>query len=55
MLAQRFPSSRIDAVEIEPDAANQARFNVASSEFSERIVHQWAIQGWSEGGGLGRV
>ena len=50
MLAQRFPSSRIDAVEIEPDAANQARFNVASSEFSERIVvHQRAIQGWSEG------
>ena len=49
MLAQRFPLAEIDAVELEPEAAQQARDNAAQSSFCERIqVHQRAIQGWSK-------
>ena len=33
MLAQRFPSARVDAVELEPDAAAQAIENAAQSPF----------------------
>ena len=38
MIAQRNPLASIDAVEIDEDAANQARSNVAGSPFSEHIV-----------------
>ena len=49
MLAQRFPDATVDAVELEPEAAQQAAENAARSPFSKRIqVHQRAIQGWSE-------
>lgn len=49
MLAQRFPTALIDAVELEPEAAQQATANVAQSPFANRIqVHQRAIQGWSQ-------
>ena len=49
MLAQRFPQAEIDAVELEHEAAQQARENAAHSPFGERIqVHQRAIQGWSK-------
>lgn len=37
MLAQRFPDSRIQAVEIDPDAASQARENFEMSSFSSRM------------------
>lgn len=49
MLAQRFPTAEVDAVELEPEAAQQATENVAESPFSNRIqVHHRAIQGWSK-------
>ncbi len=37
MLAQRFDMARITAIEIDPDAASQARFNVAQSKWCDRI------------------
>lgn len=37
MLAQRFPSSRVDAVEIDPSAAVAARENFVSSPFADRL------------------
>ncbi len=37
MLAQRFPEARIDAVEIDPEAAAQARENVERSPWPDRI------------------
>ncbi|MDI1324523.1 MAG: methyltransferase [Algoriphagus sp.] len=37
MLAQRFPHSRIQAVEIDPAAASQARENFEKSPFAERM------------------
>ena len=37
MLAQRFPNATIDAIDIEPDACQQARQNVLASPFSSRI------------------
>ena len=47
MLAQRFPAAHVHAVELEPDAACQAKENVARSPFCDRIsVHHRAIQGW---------
>ena len=49
MLAQRFPTAEIEAVELEPEAAQQAAENAAQSPFANRIqVHQRAIQGWSK-------
>ncbi len=45
MLAQRFPSAHMTAVEIDQAAATQARENVAASPFSARIqVQQMPIQ-----------
>jgi tRNA1Val (adenine37-N6)-methyltransferase len=47
MLAQRFPSARVDAVELEPDAAAQAIENAAQSPFADHIVvHSQAVQAW---------
>ena len=47
MLAQRFPQARVDAVELEPDAAAQAVQNALESPFSDRItIHERAFQGW---------
>ncbi len=37
MMAQRFPEAHVDGVEIDPEAAQQARENVATSVFSGRI------------------
>ena len=37
MIAQRAPLARIDAVEIDPEAASDARFNVEASPWSGRI------------------
>ncbi|WP_407430612.1 tRNA1(Val) (adenine(37)-N6)-methyltransferase [Arcticibacter sp.] len=37
MLAQRFPQSRVDAVEIDPSAAETARRNFATSPFADRL------------------
>ena len=47
MLAQRFPQARVDAVELEPDAAAQAVQNALESPFNDRVtVHERAFQGW---------
>ena len=47
MVAQRFPAARVHAVELEPDAAQQASENVERSPFRDRItVHHRAFQGW---------
>ena len=49
MLAQRFPTAQVHAVELEPDAAKQAHENAEGSPFRDRItVHQRAFQGWEE-------
>ncbi|SDL81673.1 tRNA1Val (adenine37-N6)-methyltransferase [Catalinimonas alkaloidigena] len=48
MLAQRAPQARIDAVELEADAAAQARDNVRHSPWAERIqVHAESIQAFA--------
>ena len=47
MVAQRFPAATVHAVELEPDAAQQALENVERSPFRDRItVHHRAFQGW---------
>ena len=47
MLAQRFPTATVHAVELEPDAARQASENAKRSPFRDRItVHHRAFQGW---------
>ena len=38
MMAQRFPESRITAIDIDPLAVEQAKENVALSPFSERVI-----------------
>ena len=37
MMAQRFPTAQIDAIEIDKDALEDARFNVSQSPFNDRI------------------
>ena len=37
MMAQRFPEATVTAIELEPEAASQARENFAASPFSERL------------------
>lgn len=45
MMAQRFPDARVDALEIDADAAEQAASNVAQSPFAGRIrVVRTALQ-----------
>lgn len=51
MLAQRAPQARIDAIEPDPLAAEQAGENVANSPWSARIrVHQARLQAWQPSG-----
>ena len=38
MMAQRFPEAKIIGIDIDPDAVNQARENVADSPFADRIM-----------------
>lgn len=48
MLAQRAPKAQLDALEIDPVAAQQAQENAAASPFAARIaVHAQALQTWS--------
>ena len=48
MAAQRNPAARIDAVELDADAAGQARENVMASPFAKRIiVAQASIQAFA--------
>lgn len=50
MLAQRFPDSKVTAVEIDPDAAEQARGNFQESPFSERLsLFKGRIQDFDQG------
>ena len=51
MMAQRFPNAVIDAVEIEPNAAEQAARNFSASPWSERLnLHDQSIQSFSASG-----
>ena len=53
MLAQRFSSSHIDAIEIDTRAVMQAKRNVESSPFAEQItVKHCSLQNYSEKQGL---
>lgn len=48
MLAQRFPNSRIDAIEIDHDAFLQAKENFEHSIFSERLkIKRTSLQAYS--------
>ena len=48
MMAQRFPNAVIDAVEIEPNAAEQAARNFAASPWPERLnLHHQSIQSFA--------
>lgn len=45
MMAQRFPDSLVDAIDIDEVACTQARENVLASDFADRIrVHHTALQ-----------
>ncbi|MGB1253624.1 MAG: tRNA1(Val) (adenine(37)-N6)-methyltransferase [Candidatus Promineifilaceae bacterium] len=47
MLAQRSPSTAIDAIELDEDSAAQSAENVANSPFAEQItVYQGTVQGF---------
>ncbi len=49
MMAQRFPDAFIDAVEIDAEAAEEARFNIAQSKWSDRIrVFHTSFQQFAE-------
>lgn len=48
MLAQRFPTTKIDAVEIDENAFVQAQENFENSKFKERIfIHKTSIQNYN--------
>ena len=47
MLAQRFPTAQIDAIDIEPSAVEQAQYNFAESPWLERLnVYLSPLQNW---------
>ena len=49
--AQRSPKATIDAVEIDPDSAEQARENVAASPWADRVtIHQGDVREWRHEG-----
>jgi len=49
MLAQRFPEARVDAVEIEKEAAERSALNFQNSPFSERLsLYPESFQAFSE-------
>ncbi len=49
MLAQRFPKARIDAIDIDASAVEQAEENFASSSWSERLqTHLSHLQDWQQ-------
>lgn len=48
MLCQRAEELKVDAVELDADAASQAAENIAKSKFSDRIaVHHSPVQRWT--------
>lgn len=50
MMAQRFPEASITGIELDADAAQQARENVAASPWAERItVVEGDVRLWAEG------
>lgn len=51
MMAQRFPNAIVDAVEIEPNAAEQAARNFSTSPWPERLnLHHQSIQSFAASG-----
>ena len=49
MMAQRFPNSIVDAIDIDEDACAQARDNVEASPFSQQVrVECVPVQRWAE-------
>ena len=49
--AQRNPSASIDAVEIDPDSAEQAQANAAASPWADRVtIHQGDVRQWEHVG-----
>lgn len=56
MMAQRFPNATIDAVEIEPNAAEQAAQNFSASPWPERLsLHHQSIQSFAASGRLDKT
>lgn len=50
MMAQRFPEATVTAVELDADAAAQARENIAQSPFADRVtVVEADIRSWRSG------
>jgi len=48
MLAQRFPTAHIDAIDIAPEAIEQATYNFSLSPWSDRLhAHLSPLQDWS--------
>ena len=48
MTAQRLQSSLVDAIDIDEDAAKQAKYNFEKSPWSQRIyAHQSTLQNWN--------
>jgi len=48
MLAQRFPTAHIDAIDIAPEAIDQASYNFSLSPWSNRLhAHLSPLQDWS--------
>ncbi len=51
MMAQRFPNAIVDAVEVEPNAAEQAARNFSSSPWPDRLnLHHQTIQSFASSG-----
>jgi len=49
MLAQRFPEAQIDAIDIAPEAVEQAKYNFELSPWSDRLhAHLCSLQDWKQ-------